>query len=420
MVAGLDRAMGDFVFEFDDTFMDYPFEVLDRMYDSAVERVRRRRRRSRQPRVGPAVVLRGLQLVLGHPAAARLRAAARVVTARARRDAPPAGADPRPAGAVPLHRVPVPAARLPGRPVGRPPPSDQPALRAGRLLLVHRRRRPDLAALFLLLRSGVGPVDRRRASSRSSATGRPPWELVITSIIAVGLRRAVLRPGGGRRVRRSHPRRGAQPADLHDGQDPHLDDHADRDPARCRPASRRRSGSRLKWTRSRSWCASGESPRSTSSRSVTDRSSAARAVEPAGSSMTARPSPAPGRRSSRGCSRSSPTRRSSRIGRRDDDTVRLDLAAEFDVTAMPVDARRGTCFAAGLCTRNRCHSRISRTAGSLAVNLTSVVRICEHVLTNNPRARIAIVEQRVVARVVRHDLLPLQGGAQRLRARSAG
>ncbi len=36
MVAGLDRAMGDFVFEFDDTFMDYPFEVLDRMYDSAV------------------------------------------------------------------------------------------------------------------------------------------------------------------------------------------------------------------------------------------------------------------------------------------------------------------------------------------------------------------------------------------------
>ena len=36
MVAGLDRAMGDFVFEFDDTYMDYPFEVLDRMYDSAV------------------------------------------------------------------------------------------------------------------------------------------------------------------------------------------------------------------------------------------------------------------------------------------------------------------------------------------------------------------------------------------------
>ncbi len=36
MVAGLDRAMGDFVFEFDDTFMDYPFGILDRMYDSAV------------------------------------------------------------------------------------------------------------------------------------------------------------------------------------------------------------------------------------------------------------------------------------------------------------------------------------------------------------------------------------------------
>jgi dolichol-phosphate mannosyltransferase len=36
MVAGLDRAMGDFVFEFDDTYLDYPFEVLDRMLDAAV------------------------------------------------------------------------------------------------------------------------------------------------------------------------------------------------------------------------------------------------------------------------------------------------------------------------------------------------------------------------------------------------
>ena len=33
----------------------------------------------------------------------------------------------------------------------------------------------------------------------------------------------------------------------------------------------------------------------------------------------------------------------------------------------------------------------AETATSLAVNLTSVVRICEHLLTNNPRARIAVL-----------------------------
>ncbi len=36
MVAGLDRAMGDFVFEFEDTYLDFPVEVLRRMYDTAV------------------------------------------------------------------------------------------------------------------------------------------------------------------------------------------------------------------------------------------------------------------------------------------------------------------------------------------------------------------------------------------------
>lgn len=36
MVAGLDRAMGDFVFEFEDTYLDFPLDVLDRMYDTAV------------------------------------------------------------------------------------------------------------------------------------------------------------------------------------------------------------------------------------------------------------------------------------------------------------------------------------------------------------------------------------------------
>jgi NADP-dependent 3-hydroxy acid dehydrogenase YdfG len=79
------------------------------------------------------------------------------------------------------------------------------------------------------------------------------------------------------------------------------------------------------------------------------------------------------------------------IGRRDDDAVRLDLAAEFDVTAVPVDVDR-YLFAAGLLIPKPLSQQdFGETARSLAINLTSVVRICEHVLTNNPDARIAIV-----------------------------
>ena len=79
------------------------------------------------------------------------------------------------------------------------------------------------------------------------------------------------------------------------------------------------------------------------------------------------------------------------VGRRDDDTVRLDLAADFDVTTMPVDVERYV-FAAGLLyPKTMSQQDFGETARSLAVNLTSLVRICEHVLTNNPRARIAIV-----------------------------
>lgn len=36
MVAGLDRAMGDFVFEFEDTVQDFPADILERMYVTAV------------------------------------------------------------------------------------------------------------------------------------------------------------------------------------------------------------------------------------------------------------------------------------------------------------------------------------------------------------------------------------------------
>lgn len=79
------------------------------------------------------------------------------------------------------------------------------------------------------------------------------------------------------------------------------------------------------------------------------------------------------------------------MGRHEDDAVRLDLAADFDVTAVPLDVERYV-FAAGLLIpKTLAQQSFEETAHSLAVNLTSVVRICEHVLTNNPAARIAIV-----------------------------
>ena len=79
------------------------------------------------------------------------------------------------------------------------------------------------------------------------------------------------------------------------------------------------------------------------------------------------------------------------IGRHDDDDVRLDLAAEFDVTAVPLDVDR-YLFASGLLIpKTLAQQSFEETARSLAINLTSVVRICEHVLTHNPVARIAVV-----------------------------
>jgi NAD(P)-dependent dehydrogenase (short-subunit alcohol dehydrogenase family) len=79
------------------------------------------------------------------------------------------------------------------------------------------------------------------------------------------------------------------------------------------------------------------------------------------------------------------------IGRRSDDTVKLDLAGDFDVTAIPVDVERYVLAAGILYPNPLWQQGFDETARSLAVNLTSIVRVCEHVLTNNPRARIAIV-----------------------------
>lgn len=79
------------------------------------------------------------------------------------------------------------------------------------------------------------------------------------------------------------------------------------------------------------------------------------------------------------------------IGRHEDDTIRLDLAADFDVGAVPVDVERYVLAAGLLHPKTISQQDFDETARSLAVNLTSVVRICEHVLTNNPHARIGIV-----------------------------
>jgi NAD(P)-dependent dehydrogenase (short-subunit alcohol dehydrogenase family) len=79
------------------------------------------------------------------------------------------------------------------------------------------------------------------------------------------------------------------------------------------------------------------------------------------------------------------------IGRRAEDTVQLDLAGAFDVDAVPVDVDRYVLAAGILYPKPLWQQGFDETSRSLAVNLTSVVRLCEHVLTHNPRARIAIV-----------------------------
>jgi len=79
------------------------------------------------------------------------------------------------------------------------------------------------------------------------------------------------------------------------------------------------------------------------------------------------------------------------IGRQSSDDVFADFAGEFDVTAIPADLDRYV-FAAGLLTpRTLVEQTFAETAASFAVNLTSVIRMCEHLLANNPRARIAIL-----------------------------
>jgi NADP-dependent 3-hydroxy acid dehydrogenase YdfG len=79
------------------------------------------------------------------------------------------------------------------------------------------------------------------------------------------------------------------------------------------------------------------------------------------------------------------------IGREPSDDVVVDLGAEFDVTAIPIDLDRYVLAAGVLNPRPLAQQTFRETATSLAVNLTSVIRICEHVIINNPHARIAVI-----------------------------
>jgi NADP-dependent 3-hydroxy acid dehydrogenase YdfG len=79
------------------------------------------------------------------------------------------------------------------------------------------------------------------------------------------------------------------------------------------------------------------------------------------------------------------------IGRHPSDDVVVDLGVEFDVAAIPVDLDRYVLAAGVLNPRPLAQQTFRETATSLAVNLTSVIRIFEHVIINNPHAQIAVI-----------------------------
>ena len=79
------------------------------------------------------------------------------------------------------------------------------------------------------------------------------------------------------------------------------------------------------------------------------------------------------------------------IGRRLEDDVQLDLAKAFDVRQFPGDLDRYVLAAGVMYPKPLADQSFDETATSLAVNLTSVVRVCEHLLEVNPRARICLI-----------------------------
>jgi dolichol-phosphate mannosyltransferase len=183
MVAGLDRAMGDFVFEFDDTYMDYPLEVLDRMYDSAVN--------------GFDVVAAAPD-TLGGACASSTRSATgsrgssrRSATSGCgcRRAAPStrcstSGSGSGTAGPLPLHRVPVPALDYPAdRSAGHRPRT---SLRFGLdVFFSFTDAGVRIARALFLFFAAVAAVAIVLGIIAFISDRETPWQLIITSIIAV-------------------------------------------------------------------------------------------------------------------------------------------------------------------------------------------------------------------------------------------
>jgi len=79
------------------------------------------------------------------------------------------------------------------------------------------------------------------------------------------------------------------------------------------------------------------------------------------------------------------------IGRNMNDDLILDLAEEFDVEKIPVHFERYVLAAGVLYPKRVSEQSFAETARSLAVNLTSVMRICDYLIERNPRARIAVI-----------------------------
>ena len=384
MVAGLDRAMGDFVFEFDDTFMDYPLEVLDRMYDSAVERVRHRRCRPDNLGWG----LRAFYAVCNwfsgiQPPSATSGCGCRRAALSTRCSTSGSGSETgRSSTARPGTGT---CDWTTGRPVGRPPSADEPAF--------------GLDVFFSFTDAGSGSRGRSSCSSRrcrpcrscehhrvrerqGDAVGADDYVDLAVGFAGLYFVLAVL----GEYVARILAEVRSRPIYTMDKTltwtiTPTETERVPRHPGEG-------AGRGAATSRSRSWCASGESPPSTSGEA--ERAElGARADEPDRYLVTW-PSPAPDV-IVQGLLALVPEEDVVTIGRHDDDTVRLDLAGEFDVLPCR-STSNGTCWPSGLLfPKTLGQQDFEETARSLAVNLTSVVRICEHLLTDNPRARIAIV-----------------------------
>jgi short-subunit dehydrogenase len=79
------------------------------------------------------------------------------------------------------------------------------------------------------------------------------------------------------------------------------------------------------------------------------------------------------------------------IGRGSQNNVQIDFASEFDVTKIPSNKEKYILAAGVLYPKTLSQQSFTEAQASFNINLISVVRICDYLLENNPKARIAIV-----------------------------